>query len=583
MDPSRLWLPMFVSVPALCILFVLFLKCLRELMRHRHSRPWMFRLFVSRQLLIAACMSACMCLIGMASWSLLATTHSRETCNRLGQLLGFLAFLALFFLYCFLFARLQSIGLFQPLGPIRKYESGALDCLNLFISALVACYACVPWVAAFVAGSGKLIPLRPIKLCLFMGKQWFRDLTFSFDVIFGILLTGGFCLQIYRVSKVVSPQRDMERWMNYKRLLRRSLLTGVVTTGILAFVMLGGAHQIGPVAPYVSMPIVWLILCSLSIYSLRLPRTGSRNEGQSSSLQFPAREPGQARPGGSNPARVRPQPGSPFSLASSETSESSVASWRLDLTNGMSKALLVVRQRLSRSSVSQVTNGSQQSAGGSVNTRSSQSFVHPGTKHSGSVGGPVEAAPGLQAGDEPRESEHAAMMSARAVVESTFASAVEEETEGGSVRVLEGKEGRDVKEAMIEAEATARQQAAAKTLTIHQANSRTQLKHANENMISSWDLGARRSSEAMAVLDNDDKANINNAFGSALATPKASLRIFSQPDSKASDPATQSTPSPSELDMFSRTSEQHSSSVQDETGTVRVLMPKNIPVNFSLV
>eukprot|EP00808_Paulinella_micropora_P020438 g42082.t1 len=375
MVPALVLIQLFVPVLCLCILGVMFYKCLIDLRRHRDSRPWMVRLFMSRQILIATCILVCLVLIAMVVWSLLTTTVKLVVCTSLAQVLCFLCSVAFFTLYCFLLARLQTVGLFRSSSRSTKCEIRILKCLDIFISGMVSCYIALPFLS-LAASSGTIYPVHQLLICSANLETWFTNIGFVLDVLFGSLLTGGFCVQVYRASKSVRPDRDTQRWKIYKRLLRRSLVASTSITLLLAFILFAGGGRTNASAPFVFVPIFYTILCSVTIYCLRMPRpAASRN---TSSLQPP-------------PPRAGARPGAPIrgDTTGALGSQSSAPSLREDPSQVVPNSGLPFKE-VKLSNFTNGRKGSEQTNGreaeqSAVGSEASHSFAQPGAQYSCSV------------------------------------------------------------------------------------------------------------------------------------------------------------------------------------------------------
>eukprot|EP00808_Paulinella_micropora_P003894 g58646.t1 len=557
MVPPSSLVQLLIPLPCLCIFAAMFYKCRLDLKRHSNSRSWTVWLFVSRQLLIATCILICLLMLAMVAWFLLTDNVRLSVCRPFFQVLSCLSGLAFFFLYFFLYARLQTVGLFR--SPVRSPDCGSclLKCLNFFISGAVGLYLVVPLCFLIFSGS-QLSQIGELPICTAFGRSWVRDIAFGFGVMFGVVLTGGFCFQVYRVSKSVSPKRDTQRWKNYNRALHRSLHTGIVTTFLLAFVLFEFARQASSAAPFVAVPIFFVIECSMTIYCLRLPGN-STPELRHSYQQAPR------SPHAESKVTIRPRPVSGDLTVSSEE-ESSAASLREDFSEGVPRAWLTLNKSKKVSASIVTSEGSQQTSSGN---QFSRSFVQPRSKYSGSVPDTLETRPDLA-----QERKGSAMS-----MEAGDAHNLEGNMLGIPSLTCRGEEGvRDV------------DWQRAQSLTIH-SSIRNQVKDAmdparqdsNGSLLAAWDMATRLSSPAASrsrsVLDDDDDEM-------PTAPSPLSIAWLSYPDTAGVDrPGTSKGPFPTSPPANTLVGNDHEKNTyptdsDDENSRVRMLMwsVKNIRI-----
>eukprot|EP00808_Paulinella_micropora_P005309 g82058.t1 len=230
-----------VSASCLCALCVLFFWCWLDLERHR-NRPgrWVARVHKFRQLLIGACIPTCILLLATTLWNSRVSSYSTESvvCTRLTRATYFTANLSTFFLVCFLYARLHTVGLFHPAEakPSSQLEGCLLRNVDRVMFACLSLYFMAPFACFYLYGEFDMI--GEVLVCVPAPPFWVVLPSFIFDFLFGLVLVGGFSFQIHRLSKLPPIRQGADSRRTFERMLRRTLQAGVVTLGTSVTMML---------------------------------------------------------------------------------------------------------------------------------------------------------------------------------------------------------------------------------------------------------------------------------------------------------------------------------------------------------
>eukprot|EP00808_Paulinella_micropora_P012270 g17339.t1 len=235
------------SFPALflCALCVLFSLCWPDLKRYR-NRPgnWVARVFMFRQLHNASCAPVCILLMATTAWNGVVSDstdseRANAICTGLIQAIYFFGSLAVFFLFCFLFARLHTVGLFHPaqVQPSSQREGCILRNVDRGIFSQLCVYGLAPFACPLLPAGFDVIGHASI--CVPNLPLWLLLPFLAVHVLFLSVLVSGFSFQIYRLSKLPAIPQGAEGRRAFDCMLRRTVQAGVAElVGVLLLTLL---------------------------------------------------------------------------------------------------------------------------------------------------------------------------------------------------------------------------------------------------------------------------------------------------------------------------------------------------------
>eukprot|EP00808_Paulinella_micropora_P011567 g9153.t1 len=287
MSVALLAVQSLVSALCLCALCVLFYFCWLDLARHR-NRPghWVARVHKFRQLVIATCIPSCILLLATTVWNS-GVSFSTESvvCKRLTQGAYVTATLSQFFVYCFLYARLHTVGLFHPaqVQPSSQREGCLLRSVDRAILAFLCVYALAPFACFFLPAGFDVIGGTPI--CVPTAALWLMLPFFAFELLFGLVLVGGFSFQVYRLSKLPTIDRDADSRRTFERMLGRTLQAGVVMIVVTSVTILSHSFpSTRYLAFYFLFPSTQTLDCFMTYYCTTNNRTVASSVTELASL-----------------------------------------------------------------------------------------------------------------------------------------------------------------------------------------------------------------------------------------------------------------------------------------------------------